>query len=78
MFFELKYFQNKNISKDVSIQNIYFIYNDEIVEHSDSVNHLNDKIKYLYFLKSINEYESKVYYFNNVNFNNCIVNTNIN
>ena len=46
MFFELKYFQNKNISKDVSIQNIYFIYDDEIIEHSDSVNHLNDKIKY--------------------------------
>ena len=58
MFFEFKYFQNKNISKDVSIKNIYFIYEDEVVEHPDSTNQLNDKIKYsssisLAFLKKI-------------------------
>jgi len=58
MFFEFKYFQNKNILKDVSIKNIYFIYDDEVVEHSDSTNQLNDKIKYsssisLTFLKKI-------------------------
>jgi len=46
MFFELRYFQNKNISKDVSIKNIYFIYDDSVIEHSDSISHLNDKIKY--------------------------------
>ena len=46
MFFELRYFQNKNISKDVLIKNIYFIYDDNIIEHSDSISHLNDKIKY--------------------------------
>ena len=46
MFFELRYFQNKNISKDVSIKNIYFIYDDEIIEHSDSISQINDKIKY--------------------------------
>lgn len=58
MFFEFKYFKNKNISKDVSIKNIYFIYEDEVVEYSDSINQLNDKIKYsssisLTFLKKI-------------------------
>ena len=58
MFFEFRYFQNKNISKDVSIKNIYFIYEDEVIEHSDSINHLNDKIKYsssisLTFLKKL-------------------------
>ena len=58
IFFELRYFHNKNISKDVSIKNIYFIYEDEVVEHSDSICHLNDKIKYsssisLTFLKKI-------------------------
>ena len=58
MFFELRYFQNKNISKDVSIKNIYFIYEDEVIEHSESINNLNDKIKYsssisLTFLKKI-------------------------
>jgi len=58
MFFELRYFQNKNISKDVSIKNIYFIYEDEVVEYSDSICNLNDKIKYsssisLTFLKKI-------------------------
>ena len=46
MFFELRYFQNKNISKDVLIKNIYFIYDDNIIEHSDSISHLNDKLKY--------------------------------
>ena len=46
IFFELRYFQNKNISKDVSIKNIYFIYDDNIVEYSDSISNLNDKIKY--------------------------------
>lgn len=58
MFFEFRYFQNKNISKDVSIKNIYFIYEDEVIEHSDSISHLNDKIKYsssisLTFLKKL-------------------------
>ena len=58
MFFELRYFQNKNISKDVSIKNIYFIYEDEVIEHSESINNLNDKIKYsssisLTFLKKM-------------------------
>ena len=47
LFFELRYFQNKNISKDVSIKNIYFIYEDEVIEHSESIGYLNDKIKYL-------------------------------
>ena len=58
MFFELRYFQNKNLSKDVSIKNIYFIYEDEVIEHSESISYLNDKIKYsssisLTFLKKI-------------------------
>jgi hypothetical protein len=58
MFFEFRYFQNKNISKDVSIKNIYFIYEDEVIEHSESINHLNDKLKYsssisLIFLKKL-------------------------
>ena len=46
MFFELRYFQNKNISKDVLIKNIYFIYDNDVVEQNDSISHLNDKIKY--------------------------------
>jgi len=58
MFFELRYFQNKNISKDVLIKNIYFIYDDEVVEHNNSISNLNNKIKYsssisLSFLKKI-------------------------
>ncbi len=47
IFFELKYFQNKNISKDVLIKNIYFIYDDNnVVEYFDSISYLNNKLKY--------------------------------
>ena len=49
MFFELRYFQNKNLSKDVSIKNIYFIYEDEdeVIEYSESISNFLNSIKFL-------------------------------
>jgi hypothetical protein len=45
LFIEFKYFKNK-LNKDTSISSIYFIYDEQIEEHTSSINELNRKLKY--------------------------------